>query len=107
MAKKTRSNGDGQDHEPSVEMKRQNVKVPEFFSVYANDIQVQTSPWDMRFILGEIDSPGTPDDPVVTIKQLGEFRISPQLANRLATIIAGQVQAYEQRFGAIPVLEKD
>jgi hypothetical protein len=85
-----------------VTITRENIPSPAFFSIYSNDIQVQTTPWDLRLTLGEIVAAPTPDKPVLTIKQLGELRISPQLAKRLAAIISGQIKAYEENFGQIP-----
>ena len=90
-----------------VEIKREVIVSPDYFSVYANDIQVQTSPWDMRFIFGEILEPATPEKTVVTVKQLGSLRISPQLAKRLVGMMAGQLMAYEKRFGEIPETETE
>lgn len=89
--------------EPVANVKRENIKSADFFSIYANDVQVQTSPWDMRLVLGEIANPTTADEPVISIKQLGELRISPQLAKQLTVIMLEQLTAYEARFGNIPV----
>ena len=93
----TKSNKDAQ---PAVEIRRE--ASPAFFSVYANDIQVQTSPWDMRLIFGEIAKPAAPDDLVVNINQLGQLRISLQLAKRLAFMMSQQIQAYEELSGVLP-----
>ena len=87
---------------PAAEIRRKNVKSPEFVSVYANDVQVQTSPWDVRLILGEIADLGTADDRIVTINQLAELRISPQLAKRMTMMMIEQLKTYEERFGQIP-----
>ncbi len=102
MARKTHAKVTSATPEPAAEVKRENIRSPEFVSIYANDIQVQTSPWDMRFILGEITTPATAGEPVVTIRQLGELRISPQLAKRLTMIMVDQLGVYEKRFGQIP-----
>ena len=87
---------------PMVEQ-RESTKSPHFVSVYSNDVQVQTSPWDMRLMLGEMTSAPSPEDPVVRITQLAEVRLSPPLAKRLAEIMVLQIKAYEDRFGDIPV----
>jgi hypothetical protein len=76
---------------------------PSFASLYANDVQVQTSPWDLRLIFGEIANIPTKDDQAVTIKQVGEVRLSPQLAKKLTIILIEQLQGYEKRFGMIPI----
>ena len=82
---------------------RKIVAAPNFTSIYANDVQVQTSPWDLRLILGEIASIPTKEEPTVTIRQLGEVRLSPQLAKKLTIILFQQLQGYEKRFGEIPM----
>jgi hypothetical protein len=89
---------------PDAEFKREVTKSPNFFSVYANDIQVQTSPWDIRFVLGEMGDV-SPDPATVNVRQVGELRISPQLAKHLAMIILGQLREYERRFGEIPAIK--
>jgi hypothetical protein len=104
MAKKPHPSADSEMASPQAVAKRENIKSPEFFSIYANDVQVQTTPWDMHLTLGTIDSVTRSDQPVAQIQQMGELRISVQLAKILTKIMADQLQAYEQRFGAIPEL---
>src|SRR5690242_11723065 len=81
------------------QLQRRNIRSPQFFSVYANDVQLQTTPWDMRFTLGEVIDE---ENGILGVNQLGELRMSPQLAKRLAAIMAEQLKAYEMRFGEIP-----
>ncbi len=81
---------------------RETSKSAEFVSLYANDVQVQTTPWDMRLLLGEISDPPSPESPTLKIQQLGELRISPQLAKRLTLIMLDQIKVYEESFGEIP-----
>jgi hypothetical protein len=42
------------------------------------------------------------DPAVAQIKLIGELRMSPQLAKRLALILIEQLKRYEQQFGEIP-----
>ena len=93
--------------EPVVAVKRDSVKSPNFISIYANDVQVQVTPWDIRLILGELTAPPTPDAPVAVITQLADLRMSLQLAKRLTSILIEQLKAYEQQFGEIPRLPRD
>lgn len=76
---------------------------PSFASLYANDLQVQVTPWDVRLILGEIASVPTSEDQTVLIREVGELRLSPQLAKRLTLILIEQLRHYEDRFGQIPI----
>ncbi|HUQ91440.1 MAG TPA: DUF3467 domain-containing protein [Bryobacteraceae bacterium] len=79
---------------------------PDFFSVYANDVQLQTSPFDVRMILGEM---GDSDSGTATlqVKLLGEVRFSVELAKRLTQILAEQLRGYEERFGEIPAFKHE
>jgi hypothetical protein len=81
---------------------RQEVTSPTFVSIYANDISVQVSPWDVRLILGEIFQGPSDENPNVIVRQLGEVRVSPQLAKRVVSILIEQLRGYENRFGPIP-----
>jgi|ERR1035438_6626031 hypothetical protein len=82
---------------------RKQERSPDYFSVYANDLQMQTTPWDIRLIFGLIT--GTPVDHtgVVNVTQLGELRLSPQLAKLVAMILTQQLRGYEEQFGEIPL----
>src|SRR5450755_2131681 len=64
--------------------KRDLSKSDDYFSVYTNDLQIQTSSWDVRMLLGESGDVVMGDPPVVSIKLLGEVRMSPQLAKKIA-----------------------
>jgi hypothetical protein len=82
---------------------RRVAKSPTFFSVYTNDMQVSTSPWDLRIILGEVEEIQlVADKPVMTVTQLGEVRMSVQIAKRLTLMVADQLKTYEAMFGPIP-----
>jgi len=82
---------------------RREEKSSDYFSVYANDVQLQTTPWDMRLTLGVISSLPTDDVGPVTVTQLGELRISLQLAKKLTMLMFKQISVYEERLGEIPV----
>jgi len=81
-------------------------KSPSYVSLYTNDIQVQLSPWDVRLIVGQIDSIGlTVEDPTVVVQQVGELRLSLPLAKKLTLILVNQLKGYEQRIGTIHIPE--
>jgi Protein of unknown function (DUF3467) len=91
-------------HITRANVNRQVTTSANFFSAYANDIQLQTTPWDVRLILGVISSVPTEEaSTTVTITQLGEVRIAPQLAKKLTMLMIQQLQAYEAQFGQIPL----
>jgi hypothetical protein len=85
------------------ELIREEIRSPAFFSAYANDAQLQMTPWDMRLTWGEISIAATTEMPRVVVNQLGEVRVSPSLAKKLAMIMIQQIRTYEERFGIIPM----
>jgi len=104
MAKKDHASAtkDSQMTVAATKPKREVVKSENFFSVYANDVQVQTTPWDVRLALGQVEIEGTAAAPTMRISVLGEIRLSPQLAKRLIKIVASQLKSYEETVGQIP-----
>jgi hypothetical protein len=89
-------------------LNRHVVTSPAFVSIYANDTQLQTTPWDMRFTFGEISvEPSDDDTTKVTVKTTAEIRMSPQHAKRVAIILVQQIKAYEANFGPIPQPKDD
>lgn len=83
---------------------REVTKAADFFSVYVNDVQIMSTFWDMRLTVGQIVdlAPRGGEPRAMKVEQVGEIRISPQLAKRLAVILESQVANYEQNFGPIP-----
>lgn len=81
---------------------RDNTKAPNYFSVYMNDAQLQSSLWDFRLIIGNVVQLPSDSNPKMEVEQLGEIRMSPQLARRLTFLLMRQLQVYEQNFGRIP-----
>ncbi|PYR93581.1 MAG: hypothetical protein DMF84_09270 [Acidobacteria bacterium] len=99
------SPNDSNDNEPKIaraNMERKTVVAENYMSVYANDIQLQTTPWDVRLILGRIIDLPTANDPSATIRQLAEVHMSPQMAKKLTLLLIGQLQIYEKQMGQIP-----
>jgi hypothetical protein len=96
--------------EEMLDTKREVTKSSDFVAIYANDIQVQTSPWDLRLSLGELgDMTLNANGYVLNVRQLAEVRLSPQIAKQLVNLLVSQLQTYELQFGKIPqpVLQSD
>ena len=74
-------------------------------TLYANDTQIQISPWDVRLIFGEIDRAPSEENPTIRVKRVGQVRMSPQHAKRMVEILMGQLQVYESTIGPIPLPE--
>jgi hypothetical protein len=85
-----------------IPFRRESFESPSFVSLYVNDINIQTGPWDVRLLLGEVRAIPTEADPVMQVKEIGEVRISPQMAKQLAILLIEQLKAYESQFGPIP-----
>ncbi len=82
---------------------RQVTAAQNFVSLYTNDTQVQLSPWDVRLIFGVIVEPPASERPSIQITSVGEVRMSPQHAKKVALILLKQLQHYEETIGPIPV----
>jgi hypothetical protein len=82
---------------------REETTSPSFVSLYANDTQIQVSPWDVRLIFGEISQPATPERPTNVIKQTGEVRMSVQHAKVVVTLLFRALKNYEETIGPIPI----
>lgn len=76
-----------------------------YASIYANDAQVQLTPWDVRLIFGVISNIPSDDDPAVVVKQIGEVRVSLPMAKKMAMILIAQLAHYEKNVGPITLPE--
>src|SRR5689334_9186764 len=75
---------------------RETMPATEQISLYANDTQLQISPWDFRFIFGVIASTPSPDNPTIKVQEVGEVRMSPQHAKKITQVLLQQIQSYER-----------
>lgn len=81
-------------------VERNVIKSPTFTDYYANDTQIQTSPWDVRLMFGlimEVD----PVQSRAVVQQVADVRISLQHAKKLAAILTQQLQQHEAKIGYI------
>jgi uncharacterized protein DUF3467 len=85
---------------------RRTETTADYVRIYANDMQAQTTPWDVRLIFGQISGTPTTNDPTLTVRQVGEVSMSPQFAKRVAVILLGQLEQYERTIGPIPLPEE-
>lgn len=114
MAKKSQSNNTNVAPVPQQKqsmflpnLKREATRATEFFSIYANDVQIGISPWDVRLVFGELGDIVQPDEiPAIAVRQLGELRISLELAKKLTMMMAEQLKSYEANVGDIPLLNE-
>jgi hypothetical protein len=80
---------------------RERIGADKFASIYANDLQLQTTPWDFRMIFGLVTEAPTEKSPTMLVSTIGELRISPQLAKRLWLILGYQLEHYEKNIAPI------
>lgn len=83
-------------------LNREVIVSPDFVTLYANDTQMQVTPWDVRLIFGQISDIPTKENPTAVIKRVGEVRMSPQHAKTVVRILSAQLDSYEQNIGPIP-----
>ncbi len=91
----------------TVTVTRKTKKGEHYVVLYANDTQVQTTPWDVRLVFGQIESMPTEGDHTLLINQVGEVSMSPQHAKRVAAILQAQIEAYERKVGPIALVSDD
>lgn len=78
--------------------KRVANKSPQYFSLYANDVQSMLTVWDLRLVFGEIES-ATPGELVVTTHC--DVVMSPMHAKSLLRMLTRVMSDYEKKFGPI------
>lgn len=76
-----------------------------YVTMYANDAQIQMTPWDFRLIFGQISSVPSEEDPALLVRLIGDVRLSPQLTKKVALILIAQLKHYEATIGPIALPE--
>lgn len=84
----------GNETKPSISLSG----LDEAPTVYANHVQLATSVYDFRLLLGEIK---TSSGNVATGTVRAVVFFSPQHAKALAKILSNRVREYEERYGEI------
>lgn len=68
-----------------------------FIKVYANSANIEVTPWDVKFVFGELNR----IDNVVKIEESVAVTMSPQHAKALLGVLANNIRAYEEQVGEI------
>jgi len=79
---------------------QQNTKAADFKSIYANNVQLFMSPWDVAFVFGENQSV---KDNILMVEQSVRVVMSPQHAKVFAQVLNDQIGRYETTFGTIQI----
>lgn len=69
--------------------------------VYANNVQLETSPWDFRFRFRRF---GDATQDSVNVDELAVVYMSPSQAKAFLSALARQVEKYESTHGQLPVV---
>ena len=77
------------------------VRSPNFVNCYTNNVEISSSPWDMRFMFGEIMGM---KDGQISVEEHAQIVMSLQHAKVFAAILVQQIEQIEQRFGEIQLL---
>ena len=83
-------------------LKRSVIVSPTFGAFYANDTQVQTSPWDVRLMFGlivEVD----PAKKLAVVERVADVRMSLQHAKKVVEVLSQQIQQHEATIGFVAV----
>lgn len=79
-----------------VKAEQNRTKADDFLSVYANNIAVSISSWDMQVVFGRVLSPNN-------VMEHAEIVMSKELAKALTIIMSTHLKAYEAQFGEIQI----
>jgi hypothetical protein len=85
-------------------MKRQVVSSDKPLAIYANDTQIQMTPWDVRLTFGVVLDVDT-ENGLAKIEHLADVRMSLQHAKRVNQILTQQLEHHERRIGPIAIPE--
>lgn len=81
-------------------VQRKLVTGKDFAAYYSNDTQVQTTPWDVRFMFGVI-ADIDPDQQTAIVERVADVRMSLEHAKKVAMILTEQIRQHEARIGFI------
>jgi hypothetical protein len=88
--------------QPTIVLQFNNVKSPDFRSVYANNTAFQMNAFDISLIFGEILE-ANEQTSIATVEQRVRIVMSPLHAKLFSLVMLQNIQTYEGRFGEIRV----
>lgn len=97
--------GDASDAESSVAKPKgpprpkETVRAENFVSLYANNAEVDLTPWDVRLRFGEVTQANREK---LLISDVAQVYLSPQHAKALLRALEGGIAIYEKQYGEIP-----
>jgi len=71
-------------------------------SMYANNVEIKLSAWDVRFWFGEIQNVN-PEAKEIMVTRRVRVIMSPQHAKAFSKVLADNIQKYEDAFGELQV----
>lgn len=79
---------------------QERIKAPGYLKVYANNIAIRASMWDMSVVFGELigELNGKP-----VIEESVSVTLSKEMAKVMANLLTKNVKAYEEKFGVITI----
>ena len=80
-------------------------RAEDFFTIYAHNVAIGISSWDMSIIFGEIV--GQTEDAKPIIEEIGKVIMSREFAKVVSQVFALNIAAYEKQFGEIEIRHFD
>jgi hypothetical protein len=74
------------------------AKSPAFVTIYANNVELNVSPWDFKFRLGHVSDI---TDELFSVEETAHVYMSPPHAKAFLKILSGALKKYEETFGKI------
>jgi hypothetical protein len=76
-----------------------NIKSDNFVKIYANNVGIGATNWDMGIVFGEILGIGDEGKPVV--EQKVKINMTREFMKALSNLLSANIRAYEEKFGEI------
>lgn len=74
-------------------------------NAYSNSVRVSVTPWDFRFLFGEIGD--SPVEGQIPVYESVRVTMSPQHAKAFLNLLRKNMEKFEARYGEVKVPERD
>jgi hypothetical protein len=75
-------------------------RAPNYLHCYANNVQIESTLWDINMIFGEVQEV-FPDEPKIVVQDLVSVVMTPEHAKAMCMTLVQHLKTYEQNYGKI------
>jgi len=88
-----------------------NTRPDSFVNFYSNNVRVEVSPWDIKFIFGEVEKAEVSADgrsiSKLYVEDRARISMSPEHAKAFLNVLQKNIEQFEKQVGPIPTLPED